>query len=781
MHPSPVIAVRPPRSSPRLVEFLLFATIAATLTACDGPLSVAPSTIRVQPTFLDFGNVTPGQKLSQSLTISNTGRTSISIISLSISLDGGTPFSVGPAPAMLAAGSSASIQVLLDAPMARGAVNGDLTIASSATNAPELIVPLTAQVEPPCAFVTCGSDATCSDGTGAAVCTCNEGFKGDGMNCTPVNPCLMNNGGCDRRATCIDTGPATRSCECNPGYSGDGTTCMAINPCLTNNGGCDQNASCANPSPGVAACTCLMGYSGNGMTCTAINECLTNNGGCDSNATCASTGPGTDSCTCNQGYSGNGRMCTAINACLMSNGGCDPYATCASTGPGTDSCACNPGYSGNGRMCTAINACLMGNGGCDSNATCASTGPGTDSCTCNQGYTGNGQTCAPVNACLTSNGGCDSNATCASTGPGTDSCACNPGYTGNGQTCAPVNACLTSNGGCDRNATCTSTGPGTNTCTCNPGSSGNGGVCTSTANLCVDGSGNTVSGAWVTLPPMQTPRGYTCGVLVNDKFYVFGGASEASGGIQFPSPIAASEVFDLGTHVWSSIAPLPTATYAMGCAAIGESIYIVGGRTPGNSTQLLIYDTTANSWAYGPNMSYPRSWFEAGAVDGLLYAVGGVGYDYTPTTEIYNPSQRTWSVANGSLPTGRYGDNVSVVNRTMYVLGGDSWETGSDITFKDIDQFDAATQQWTTIGNLPMPTSGIVSATHPTAGLFLAFSGQLWQMALPSASLTSIASVPGSAGNGFSYPAITAVPEGILFAGGGASGPDTTDVQIYCL
>lgn len=67
----------------------------------------------------------------------------------------------------------------------------------------------------------CGTNATCSN----LVCVCNAGFSGDGYNCTDINECLTNNGGCDVNATCTNT-PGSRTCACNPGYSGDGITCM---------------------------------------------------------------------------------------------------------------------------------------------------------------------------------------------------------------------------------------------------------------------------------------------------------------------------------------------------------------------------------------------------------------------------------------------------------------------------------------------------------------------------------------------------------------------------
>jgi hypothetical protein len=76
--------------------------------------------------------------------------------------------------------------------------------SSTPDAAPDAPAPIT------CGQLTCDPHATCSmPGTGPT-CTCANGYSGDGMTCTAVDPCATGNGGC--MAACVMTGPGTRSC-----------------------------------------------------------------------------------------------------------------------------------------------------------------------------------------------------------------------------------------------------------------------------------------------------------------------------------------------------------------------------------------------------------------------------------------------------------------------------------------------------------------------------------------------------------------------------------------
>ncbi len=75
-------------------------------------------------------------------------------------------------------------------------------------------------VQPLAANGTKCGDGTCQAGT----CTCPAGYSGTGTQCSDINECASNNGGCSSNATCTNTA-GSNTCACNSGYSGDGKTC----------------------------------------------------------------------------------------------------------------------------------------------------------------------------------------------------------------------------------------------------------------------------------------------------------------------------------------------------------------------------------------------------------------------------------------------------------------------------------------------------------------------------------------------------------------------------
>jgi len=94
-------------------------------------------------------------------------------------------------------------------------------------------------------------------------------------------------------------------------------------------------------------------------------------------------------------------------------------------------------------------------------------------------------------------------------------------------------------------------------------------------------------------------------------------------------------------------------------------------------------------------------------VDGKIYAIGGAGPSWQAlrTVEVYDPATDT-GTTKSEMPTARQGLSTNVVNGKIYAIGGGAASSVSYTsveTFSTVEEYDPATDTWTT--KSPMPTS----------------------------------------------------------------------------
>ena len=71
----------------------------------------------------------------------------------------------------------------------------------------------------------CHVNATCSNTEGSYICSCNEGFTGDGTTCTDVDECEIGSNACNMNANCSNI-EGSYICSCKEGFTGDGIICQ---------------------------------------------------------------------------------------------------------------------------------------------------------------------------------------------------------------------------------------------------------------------------------------------------------------------------------------------------------------------------------------------------------------------------------------------------------------------------------------------------------------------------------------------------------------------------
>ncbi|XP_016138166.1 LOW QUALITY PROTEIN: stabilin-1-like [Sinocyclocheilus grahami] len=152
----------------------------------------------------------------------------------------------------------------------------------------------------------CPAYSYCKGDYTNAVCECLPEYKKIGNACigSGCSPAI-----CDTNAKCSFSGGKFQ-CECEEGFRGDGKHCIPINPCNTNNGGCPvESTACEFTSPGKSKCVCLPGMQSSDPSkgCTQKSACTP--GSCHISARCETNSDGTPSCRCNAQQIGDGRRC----------------------------------------------------------------------------------------------------------------------------------------------------------------------------------------------------------------------------------------------------------------------------------------------------------------------------------------------------------------------------------------------------------------------------------------------------------------------------------------
>ena len=277
-------------------------------------------------------------------------------------------------------------------------------------------------------------------------------------------------------------------------------------------------------------------------------------------------------------------------------------------------------------------------------------------------------------------------ATCDDRNPCTQSDACQTGV------CTGANPVV-----CTASDQCHEAG------TCDPAS----GQCTNPVKL-----DQSAGPFWNDKATMPTPRSSVTGVALGGLSYVFGGCTEPPCG---DAVTATVEAYDPVQDTWTPRAPLPTARDAVAAAALGGTVYVIGGFAPGASflgkTTVDAYDPAQDSWTSKAPLNIGRSGATVGAIGGKLYVFGGHCCNDQGTippdfVDSYDPATDTWT-ARGPVPTERWGAAYGVIGGKIYVAGG----LAPDRTLIDtLEAYDPATDTWTSLKRMPSAMEGPAGA-----------------------------------------------------------------------
>jgi len=202
---------------------------------------------------------------------------------------------------------------------------------------------------------------------------------------------------------------------------------------------------------------------------------------------------------------------------------------------------------------------------------------------------------------------------------------------------------------------------------------------------------------WIRKASMPTKRHSLSASAVNGKIYAIGGTIiEGMKFVSFPTV----EEYDPATDTWTKKANMPTKRAALSTSVVSGKIYAIGGCIPWRDawkelSTVEVYDPATDTWTKGADMPTRRCWHAASAVNGKIYAIGGmivtgVKWPMVSDVEVYYPAVDRWTKKR-SMPTRRGSHAASAVNRKIYVIGGASrtvpgkWEADVLSTVEEYD------------------------------------------------------------------------------------------------
>lgn len=205
---------------------------------------------------------------------------------------------------------------------------------------------------------------------------------------------------------------------------------------------------------------------------------------------------------------------------------------------------------------------------------------------------------------------------------------------------------------------------------------------------------------WTRAPSMSQRRSYIAAAQVGERIFTAGGMVGETG-----RPLATFTRFDARANEWTTLEPLPVATRAAAAAAIGDTVYVIGGTTPaGNTAAVYAYD---GDWRRRTPLPEPRFNHSAVALAGKVYVLGGfLQGEERDDVFVYDPAADRWSRST-PLPRPNHAFDAVAFRGEIWVLGG---RRGEKIQ-REVWILDPKTGAWRAGPAMPEPMELLGAAT----------------------------------------------------------------------
>jgi N-acetylneuraminic acid mutarotase len=144
-----------------------------------------------------------------------------------------------------------------------------------------------------------------------------------------------------------------------------------------------------------------------------------------------------------------------------------------------------------------------------------------------------------------------------------------------------------------------------------------------------------------------------------------------------------------------------TAASSSSSSGVPSNYIILGTTTVAPSGYTYTGDSISiPAWTSKTNPSSNRTQATAAEVGGYIYYIGGyISPVTTPvaTNQPYDPVTDTWGLIKANMPTARRGSRSAVINNKIYVVGGSTAATVSNVN----QSFNPSSNSWTTHTAMP--------------------------------------------------------------------------------
>ena len=234
---------------------------------------------------------------------------------------------------------------------------------------------------------------------------------------------------------------------------------------------------------------------------------------------------------------------------------------------------------------------------------------------------------------------------------------------------------------------------------------------------------------WGEGPALPQARHHLALCNHNGFLYGLGGfVSDAQGQWQMRSNLWRLDSLDGPLWYGMTSLPLPNAEGVV--VSLSGMMHLIGGRAPAGSSNKewrdhidtdrhWAYDAIADRWQPRAPLPTPRNSMAAAVIGDSVYVIGGrtVRGGNTPVNEVYVPWTDRWQraapmpkpVRTGKpAPQGQSGIAAAVWKKKIYVFGGE-WqldeETGG--VYSDVWEYDPREDKWRAVAAMPRPRHGL--------------------------------------------------------------------------